>query len=151
MLVDYHTGDDVAFSTFCRDHQWKRTAQRRAVFNFLCGNRDHPTVEAVWRGVRVALPDVSLDSIYRILDDFSEAGIIRRLDGAKVIRYDSETRPHEHFVCTQCGRMNDFACLEPDLVAAHCREFGRVESIELTVHGVCRLCLEKRDSAGGRI
>jgi len=151
MLVDYLSGDDTAFSTLCRDHQWKRTAQRRAVFNFLCGNRDHPTVESVWRGVQVVLPDVSLDSIYRILDDFSDVGVIRRLDGAKVIRYDSETRPHEHFVCAQCGRMNDFACLEPDLVAGHCREFGRVESIELTVHGVCRLCLEKRDSAGNRM
>lgn len=151
MLSHIVPGNDDAFTAICRDHHWKRTSQRRAVFNFLCGNREHPTVESVWQGVRVHLPDVSLDSVYRILDDFSAAGIIRRLEGAKVIRYDSDTNPHEHFICSQCGRMHDFTCLEPESVVDRCREFGRIDAIELTVHGTCRLCLEKHDSAGSRM
>jgi Fur family peroxide stress response transcriptional regulator len=150
MLVTFSPGNDESFAAICREQHWKRTVQRRAVFNFLCGNRDHPSVESVWHGVRAALPDVSLDSVYRILDDFSAAGVVSRLEGAKVIRYDADTRPHEHFVCYQCGRMDDFTCLESELVAERCREFGRIEAMELTVRGTCRLCLEKHDSAGSK-
>lgn len=147
MLCEYSGADDAPFAALCREHNWKRTSQRRAVFSCLCGNREHPSVEAVWRRVRATLPDVSLDSVYRILDDFAGVGVIRRLEGARVIRYDADTRPHGHFVCGRCGRMEDFACPEPGAAAALCRDFGRVESVELTVHGVCGHCLaaEKKE------
>ena len=141
MLVGLSKGDDPAFSALCRERNWKRTSQRRAVFNYLCGNREHPTVETVWRGVKSVLPDVSLDSVYRILDDFSGSGLVRRLEGAKVIRYDADTSAHEHFVCSRCGAMFDFSCLDAESVAALCGEFGQVDSVELTVHGVCGNCL----------
>lgn len=145
MLLSSIPGDDEAFSCLCQEHNWKRTSQRRAVFNYLCGNRDHPTVEIVWRGVRQTLPDVSLDSVYRILDDFAEAGVIRRLVGAKVLRYDSDTARHEHFVCRKCGVMLDFDGLDTETVAECCRNFGRVEAVELTVTGVCAKCLAGQD------
>lgn len=148
MLLLNTPGDDVAFSAMCREHSWKRTSQRRAVFNYLCGNHDHPTVETVWRGVRKTLPDVSLDSVYRILDDFAEAGVIRRLAGGKVIRYDSDTTPHEHFVCRRCGVMHDFRGMDVGRVMACCGEFGKVESVELTVSGVCRQCLAEAGQLG---
>ena len=144
MLVELTKGDDGAFSAICRERNWKRTSQRRAVFNYLCGNREHPTVETVWRGVQTALPDVSLDSVYRILDDFSDTGLVRRLEGAKVIRYDADTRPHEHFICSECGRMHDFAYLNADHVAGMCGSFGRVDSVELAVHGLCHGCLDDK-------
>ncbi len=151
MLADIATENDEAFSAMCRDRNWKRTVQRRAVFTFLCGNREHPTVESVWRGVREALPDVSLDSVYRILNEFADTGVIRRIDAVKIIRYDADTGPHEHFICSRCGRMHDFECPRPESAAERCREFGRVDSVELTVRGVCRLCLGKHDSAGSRM
>jgi Fur family peroxide stress response transcriptional regulator len=151
MRADTALGDDSAFSRMCREHGWKRTVQRRAVFSFLRGNKEHPTVESVWRGVRVSLPDISLDSVYRILNEFADAGVIRRLDAVKIIRYDVETEPHEHFVCSQCGRMQDFRWPQPLSAADLCHEFGRVDSTELTVRGVCRMCLEKQDSAGSRM
>lgn len=144
MLMSYIPGDDAAFTALCREHGWKRTSQRRAVFNFLCGNRGHPTVESVWRGVRANLPDVSLDSVYRILDDFADAGVIRRLAGAKVTRYDSDTTQHEHFVCRACGTMHDFSGINTEEIAAICSGFGSVESIELTVTGTCRDCQDKK-------
>lgn len=149
MLVEQIQGDDLPFTSVCRAQGWKRTVQRRAVWNCLCGNREHPSVEMVWQKVRGSIPDVSLDSIYRILDDFAAAGIIRRLEGSKVIRYDSDTKPHEHFICTECSRIFDFAYVEQERVGSLCREFGSVESVELTVRGMCRMCLLKRELEGG--
>lgn len=148
MLVDMIAGDDVYFTTVCRERGWKRTVQRRAVWDYLCGNREHPTVEMVWTRVKERLPDVSLDSIYRILDDFAEVGIIRRLDGSRVVRYDSDTSPHEHFVCQDCGRIHDFAYVDQDTIYALCYPFGVVQKMELTVRGTCKTCLDQNNSLG---
>lgn len=150
MLVDFLPGEDAHFNVVCREQGWKRTMQRRAVWDCLCGNREHPTVEMVWRRVQERLPDVSLDSIYRILDDFSEIGIIRRLEGSRVVRYDADTSPHEHFVCIICGNVFDFAYVEQDRVAALCHAFGVAEHVELTVRGHCRGCFEKKTDESGR-
>ncbi len=140
MLVCQNSDNDQLFQQICREHGWKRTAQRRAVFNCLCGNRAHPSVETVWRSVRETMPDVSLDSVYRILDDFHGAGLIRRLEGAKIIRYDADTGSHDHFVCQQCGTMYDFSFLEADRVSELCGAFGDVTAVELVVRGVCASC-----------
>lgn len=147
MLSTITMGDDALFTCICREKGWKRTAQRRAVFDSLCGNRDHPSVETVWQLVRKHLHDVSLDSVYRILDDFASAGIILRLEGSKVIRYDSETRPHGHFLCTECGQILDFEFGESDMAADQCRDFGKVTGVELFVRGVCEDCQAKQTAA----
>lgn len=140
MLNEMAVGDDALFTRVCREHGWKRTAQRRAVFNCLCGNRDHPSVEAVWQLVRKHLHDVSLDSVYRILDDFASAGIILRLEGSRVIRYDSATKPHGHYLCVDCGRITDFEFDACGDAAGRCREFGAVTGVEVFVRGVCDDC-----------
>ena len=140
MLVQFTTNDDTAFQEMCRKNGWRRTIQRRAVFNCLCGNRDHPSVETVWQTVRENLPDVSLDSIYRILDDFAEAGVIRRLESGRVIRYDSDTGSHGHFVCTVCGRLLDFDHPGLRQLADACRGVGDIDTIELNVRGRCHRC-----------
>ena len=134
------SGDDTSFTAICRENGWKRTAQRRAVFNCLCGNREHPSVESVWSMIRQHLPDISLDSVYRILDDFAAAGLLRRLDGDKVIRYDSETSDHGHFVCTRCSRMFDFDYGDVGRTADVCGCFGTVETVEVNVRGICSDC-----------
>ena len=134
---------NALFNEICRLNGWKRTVQRREVFTYLNGNLEHPSVETVWKHVRERLPDVSLDSIYRILNDFAEAGIIKCLKDAKVMRYDPNTQPHDHFFCSECGRIYDFSYLHPDKVISICEEFGRVTSVDLHVRGVCRDCNAK--------
>ena len=145
MLTDVQACDDTRFREICREHSWKCTAQRRAVFGCLCGNHEHPSVETVWRAVRTTLPDVSLDSIYRILDDFAGAGLIQRLESPKIMRYDANTDPHDHFICSECGRMFDFSFLEAERVAGVCQAFGDVSAVELNVHGVCKACRKKEE------
>lgn len=140
MLTDIIAGDDASFTKICRDNGWKRTVQRRAIFNCLCGNRQHPSVESVWNGIKAHLPDVSLDSVYRILDEFAAAGVVRRIEGSKIIRYDAETRPHGHFICGECGRMVDFDLDDDEAAARICDRFGSVKTVEVNVRGTCMDC-----------
>lgn len=128
------------FRNICKSNNWKCTAQRRAVYSYLEGNREHPSVETVWKNVRAVLPDVSLDSIYRILNEFADNGLLRRLDGCAVFRYDPDTSDHDHFVCSRCGRIYDFTFLDAAALVERCRPIGEVESAELQVKGICDAC-----------
>lgn len=140
MIAYLPTDLDSAFRDVCRANNWRRTAQRRAVFVNLCGNRDHPSVETVWHLVQNELPDVSLDSIYRILDEFAAAGLIRRLESNRCLRYDPDTDPHAHFSCISCGRLYDFPCPEAKAIATSCRHLGDAETVEVHVRGLCEDC-----------
>ncbi len=144
MIHTDYTGTDARFRELCRDNNWRCTAQRRAIFTCLDGNRNHPTVESIWTESRRSVPDISLDSVYRILDDFAAAGIVRRLEGGRAVRYDPDLTPHDHYVCVRCGTLYDFHHLESGLAADACRQFGSVHSVELVVRGVCKHCQQKQ-------
>ena len=73
------------------------------------------THEQVFAGLRGGLYDKA--SIWRILSDLAEAGILRRMDlGDRVWRYElmdacrSVVDDHPHFLCEDCG---DVRCLPP--------------------------------------
>ncbi len=146
MLISCLDNADAVFVEVCARFKWKRTVQRRTVFTCLCGNRTHPSVEAVWRDTRKVLPDVSLDSIYRILDDFAAAGLVQKLVGAGIARYDADTSAHGHFICDKCGELFDFAFMGGAGLLRECAEVGEMKSFEVTVRGTCRDCLKMNQS-----
>lgn len=128
------------FREICRKSNWKCTTQRRAVYSYICGNTEHPSAETVWKNVRALLPDVSLDSIYRILNEFAAKGIINRLESGEVFRFDPNTVRHDHFLCNKCGRVFDFEFLDGERLRLACSDIGAVDSVELHVKGVCADC-----------
>lgn len=142
-----HSNLDADFRDLCRRQGWKCTAQRRAVYACLYGNHEHPTADAVWRAVRSGLPDLSLDSVYRILGELVGAGVLRRLDSGDVMRFDPDTSSHDHFVCLSCGQVFDFKFLDAAGAADACSPIGEAQSLELQVRGKCRRCLERERSA----
>jgi len=85
--------------------------------------------------------------VYRTLAALEGEGFIRRagaLDGAA--RYDANTERHHHFVCTVCGAIKDFssAVLDDLPIPESVQSFGRVESSQVQVRGVCSACEERQ-------
>lgn len=133
---------DPEFAEMCRRISWKCTSQRMAVYEFLKGNLDHPDVDTVWAAVRESLPTISRESVYRILNEFAEKEIIRRLNHIDNARYDSRTDAHGHFICTKCGKIMDFDW--PKGVAIpNGTQSGKVIHKELRLVGFCNECAEK--------
>ena len=127
------------FSDICRQFNWKCTPQRMAVYECVFYNRCHPDVDAVWSTVKAKMPTVTRESIYRILNEFAGHDLIWRLDHMASARYDSNTHPHGHFICENCGSIADFV-LEKDV-----REFsavvpGNVRHMEIRFTGLCSKC-----------
>ena len=122
----------------------KHFRKRDAILNCICSTKEHPSAEWVYEYVKEAVPDISLDTVYRNLNLFKEQGKIMSLGTVKgVERFDGNTEPHVHFICTGCGRVLDLHGMKvpEELNAAAGRESGgQIVSCQLNFTGLCENC-----------
>ena len=122
----------------------KQFNKRNAILACLRQTRLHPSAEMVYEMLRPDFPDISLATVYRNLSRFKSEGLIQSLgtvDGIE--RFDADTHPHVHFICTGCGRVMDLPQLEPPLSLGQEAEAStgcHVESCQLTFSGLCGHC-----------
>jgi len=139
------------FEAVIREAGVKRTPQRLEIYRETARTGDHPPLETIYRKVRKRMPGISLDTVYRTLDLFRELGLVQTVRPfLDRVRFDADTAPHHHFVCSGCGLTRDFH--DPDLNAlampAAARALGRVESARVEVQGLCPACAASRNVTG---
>ncbi len=122
----------------------KHFKKREAVLNCLRSTDTHPTAEWVHSQLRSEYPDISLGTVYRNLAMFKQQGIIASLGTVNgVERFDGNTQPHVHFICTDCNKVQDLPQMEiPESLAetaSRCSG-GRAEICHLSFTGHCRDC-----------
>ena len=124
----------------------KHFRKRDAILTCLRGTDTHPSADWVYEHVKAQVPDISLATVYRNLSLFKEQGLIASLGTVKgVERFDGNTAPHVHFICTGCGKVVDLPELntpEELNTAATRASGGQVESCQLTFTGLCGTCLK---------
>ena len=122
----------------------KHFRKRDAILNCVRCTTTHPSAEWVFEHVRQEVPDISLATVYRNLSLFKDQGLIVSLGTVKgVERFDGNTEPHVHFICTGCGCIVDLPQISvpEELNAAVSRDSGgRVDSCQLTFTGICGEC-----------
>ena len=122
----------------------KTFRKRNAILTCLQGTDLHPSAEMVHEMLREEHPDISLATVYRNLAHFKNQGQITSVATVKgVERFDGNTAPHVHYICTGCGRVVDLPgiCVPEELNAAAARDSGgQVESCQLSFTGICGQC-----------
>ena len=122
----------------------KHFRKRDAILSCVRSTHTHPSAEWVYEHVKAEMPDISLATVYRNLSLFKDQGLIQSLGTVKgVERFDGNTQPHVHFVCTGCGCIVDLPgiAVPEELNTAVSRESGgRVDSCQLTFTGLCGEC-----------
>jgi Fur family transcriptional regulator, peroxide stress response regulator len=137
----------AVFIETCRKRGVKVTHQRMEVFREVASTDEHPDVETIHSRVRKRLPTVSLDTVYRAVTFLEKLNLISRVHGVSDrSRFDGNMQPHHHFVCSQCGLVRDFYSTEADRldIPAEVRSWGRVDSIHVSVDGICSKCSEAK-------
>ncbi|MDH4197863.1 MAG: transcriptional repressor [Candidatus Aminicenantes bacterium] len=135
------------FGAVIKGARVKMTPQRLEIYRQTAGSGDHPSIETIYRNVRRKMPNVSLDTVYRTLDLFRGLGLVASMRPfPDRVRFDANTSPHHHFVCTRCGLTRDFTDPALDNLKAPgaARALGRVESTHIEVRGLCPACASGR-------
>ena len=122
----------------------KHFRKRDAILSCLRSTELHPSADWVYERVKQEIPDISLATVYRNLNLFKEQGLIQSLGTVNgVERFDGNTAPHVHYICTGCGKVVDLPGLSvpEDLnYAAEAESGGRVAACQLTFTGLCGKC-----------
>lgn len=74
------------------------------------GSPRHVTAEDVYRHLLADGLDIGLATVYRVLTQFEQAGLLQRhhFESGKAIFELNEGKHHDHLVCLQCGRVEEF-------------------------------------------
>ena len=122
----------------------KHFRKRDAILTCLRETTEHPSAEWVYSQLKQEIPDLSLGTVYRNLSLFKEQGLITSLGTVKgVERFDANTDPHVHYICTGCGKVLDLHQIRvPEELnhAAATDSGGEVTGCQLTFTGVCGQC-----------
>ena len=122
----------------------KHFRKRDAILTCLRQTTEHPSAEWVFSQLKPQIPDLSLGTVYRNLSLFKEQGLITSLGTVNgVERFDGNTEPHVHYICTGCGRVLDLHQIRvPEELnqAAAMGSGGEVTGCQLTFTGVCSEC-----------
>lgn len=141
-----HPESKADFIDACRRRGIKATHQRVEIFAILADSKEHPDVETIYKKVRGKIPMISLDTVYRTLKMLETQGMITRVGGiSEKSRFDADTSPHYHFVCTRCGFIGDIYIDTPAVIKPlqDPGTLGAVESVYCELRGICNKCRQK--------
>jgi Fur family ferric uptake transcriptional regulator len=70
----------------------------------------HMTAEDVFKALLADGSDIGLATVYRVLMQFEQAGILSRshFESGKSVFELNEGQHHDHLVCLTCGRVEEF-------------------------------------------
>ena len=77
---------------------------------FQTGTQRHMTAEDVFRVLLNERSDIGLATVYRVLTQFEQAGLLHRnhFETGKAIFELNAGSHHDHLVCLDCGRVEEF-------------------------------------------
>ena len=123
--------------------QRRYSRQRELIYNCVRGTTEHPTADMVYRWLLPDNPNLSLGTVYRNLNQLSEAGMLLKIpiaDGSD--RFDGRTDRHYHMICEKCGRVFDVEldCLDAIPQTVLQSTGHHITRVTLNLKGVCAEC-----------
>jgi len=120
----------------------KATLPRLKILSLFENSKDrHLSAEDIYKVMIGAGEDVGLATVYRVLTQFEQAGLLIRhhFESGKAVFELNGGNHHDHIVCIKCGRVEEFYDAEIEKrqkVAAE--KFGfEMQDHSLTIYGVC--------------
>lgn len=122
----------------------KQFRKRNAILECLMNTDTNPSAEMVHQMLQQEHPDISQATVYRNLALFKKQGQIISIGTVNGIeRFDANTDPHVHFICTGCDSVIDMPQIGvPTVLSADAEKSSgcQVQSCQLTFTGLCSSC-----------
>ena len=123
----------------------KVTLPRMKILKILEDSRDrHMSAEDVYKTLLEQDDDVGLATVYRVLTQFEQAGLVLRhhFEGGHSVFELDEQGHHDHLVCLKCNKVVEFV---DDVIEQRQKAIAEKHKMSLTDHslylyGICEKC-----------
>lgn len=123
----------------------KVTLPRMKILKILEDSRDrHLSAEDVYKTLLEQDDDVGLATVYRVLTQFEQAGLVLRhhFEGGHSVFELDEQGHHDHLVCLKCNKVVEFV---DDVIEQRQKAIAEKHKMSLTDHslylyGICEKC-----------
>ena len=120
----------------------KATPQRIAILTELRLHSNHPDVDTLFERLKAKQPSLSQATVYRTLETFANAGIVRKFAGEDgKMRFDTDVSMHHHIITPDGDEIMDWHDDELNtMIADYLKKKGLpemdVESFQLTIRAM---------------
>ena len=129
----------------------KVTLPRLKILELFQNNVDigqrHMSADDVYRVLLSENMDIGLATVYRVLTQFEQAGLLvrRNFESGKALYELNEGEPHDHLLCLNCGKVEEFN--DPKIYERQTEiadQYGFVlHDRALSLYGLCTDCQSK--------
>ncbi|MFH0984140.1 MAG: Fur family transcriptional regulator [Candidatus Omnitrophota bacterium] len=130
-----------------KENGLKVTSQREAVLALFAKDNSRKTPYAVHKKLKKRLPQLGLPTVYRVLEELKEIGLLVQIPSEdRQLHYSLCNLPadkhHHHFVCRKCKKVEEVEhCNFKGISNFILRKLGAiVESHSLQLEGLCASC-----------
>ena len=124
------------------------TKNKNYVRSFMKEHEDkHLSIEEISEGLWESARPVPLPSLYRIMDELVDEGIVRRYtidrSSAACFQYaGDEAHNHFHLICSKCGKLIHLECDEVHRLLDHIEEEHgfAIDMTKVNLYGLCESC-----------
>lgn len=133
------------FEDYLKECNLRLTPQRSLIFEKAFETHEHFTAENFLDWLKGEGHEVSRATLYRTLGLLVEGGFLEALDvgsGEALYEHVLGHRHHDHLICTECGRIEEFHDAE---IERRQEEIAKARGFTMTSHdlrlmGVCAKC-----------
>jgi Fur family peroxide stress response transcriptional regulator len=91
----------------------KVTPQRIAILEAIIKLNNHPTAENIIEYIRKNHPNISVATVYKVLDALVENELVKKVKTEKdFMKYDAIVESHHHIYCSDSDRIEDYFDIE---------------------------------------
>ncbi len=133
---------------------YRITIPRQIILQVLDESKKHLSAEDIFLKVHQIYPTIGLTTVYRTLELLVGMGLVFKFDFGdgraryELCRGDDSSSHHHHLVCTNCGRIIDYAEFieeELELINKTKQELEKKYGFEIRNHtlqfyGLCKRC-----------
>lgn len=123
----------------------KNTGPRRKILEIMeTAKEHHLSAEAIYRAFIDQGEDIGLATVYRVLTQFEEAGLVvkHHFEGGQSVFELDTGEHHDHLVCVKCGRVTEFVDKNIEKRQSEIAEEAgfTITDHNLTIYGMCGGC-----------
>lgn len=123
----------------------KVTLPRMKVLQILEQAKEHHfSAEMVYKALMDQGEDVGLATVYRVLTQFEDAGLVKRhhFEGGLAVFELCDGKHHDHLVCVKCGHVEEFIdeLIERQQEAIAKNAKFKMTDHSLNIYGLCEKC-----------